>query len=294
MGKYSIKDIETLTGVQAHTIRIWEQRYGLIEPHRTDTNIRYYTDDQLKYILNIAFLNHKGMKISKLASMKHEDINNEIEKLYDTVNSEDANIHGLQSAMIDFNKVKFEKIFSNCILKHGVLKTMSDIIIPFMQKIGAMWVTGSVNPAQEHFITNLIRKKILVAIDGIIPEKNPNSKRFILYLPEGEFHEIPLLMAYYILKSQHHDALYMGASLPLIDLKSAINFVEPDIVLTMITIPMQDFTMDEYFNIICSSFKKQTIWASGNQINQLRQKQSNLLKIVEFQDLIDQATKLNN
>ncbi len=112
MGKYSIKDIETLTGVQAHTIRIWEQRYGIIEPKRTDTNIRYYTDEQLKYVLNIAFLNKKGIKISKLASMNSEQINDEIEKLY---NSSDNNIyiHGLQSAIVDFDKHKFEKIFAS-------------------------------------------------------------------------------------------------------------------------------------------------------------------------------------
>lgn len=292
MGKYSIKDIETLTGVQAHTIRIWEQRYGIIEPKRTDTNIRYYTDEQLKYVLNIAFLNKKGIKISKLASMNSEQINDEIEKLY---NSSDNNIyiHGLQSAMVDFDKHKFEKIFASCILKDGIIKTMTDVIIPFMQKIGAMWATGTINPAQEHFISNLIRKKLLVAIDGIIPETNPHSKKVILYLPEGEFHEIPLLMAYYILKLQHHDALYMGSSLPLIDLKSAINFVEPDIVLTMITVAMPDFTLDEYFNIISSSFPNQQIWACGGIINQLHQKFPNLEKIKTIEDLILTVNDLN-
>ena len=293
MGKYSIKDIETLTGVQAHTIRIWEQRYGIIAPKRTDTNIRYYTDEQLKYVLNIAFLNKKGIKISKLALMNSEQINDEIEKLYET-NDNNIFIHGLQSAMVDFDKNKFEKIFASCILKDGLIKTMIDVIIPFMQKIGAMWSTGTINPAQEHFISNLIRKKILVAIDGIIPELNPKSKRIILYLPEGEFHEIPLLMAYYIIKSQHHDVLYMGSSLPLIDLKSAINFVEPEIVLTMITVAMPDFTLDEYFNIICTSFPNQTVWASGSIINQLHQKFPNLDKVNSIQELITKTENLNN
>lgn len=292
MGKYSIKDLEVLTGVQAHTIRIWEQRYGIIEPKRTDTNIRYYTDEQLKYVLNLAFLNNKGMKISKLASMSSNQISDEIEKLYLSDDSNNLYLHGLQSAMVDFDKTKFEKIFASCILKDGVLKTFSNVILPFLGRIGSMWTTGTVNPAQEHFITNLIRKKILVAIDGIVPEHNPNEKKIILYLPEGETHEISLLIAYYVFKSQHHNALYMGASLPMIDLKSAINFIEPDYLMTTITLPMQDFTMDEYLGILCSSFTKQKVWVAGSQVNNIHKSYPNLLKLSSIEQMVSEVAAL--
>jgi len=294
MGKYSIKDIEVLTGVQAHTIRIWEQRYGIIVPNRTETNIRYYSDEQLKQVLNIAFLNQKGFKISKLASMNSNQINEEIEKLYDTSESTNIYIHGLQTAMVDFDKNKFEKIFATCILKDGILKTMKEVIIPFMQKIGTMWITGIINPAQEHFISNMIRKKILVAIDGVVPENNPNAKKFILYLPEGDLHEIPLLIAYYIIKSNHQDALYMGASLPLNDLKKAINFIEPDYIVTAVTLPMPDFSMDDYFDIVCSSFRNVNVWAMGSQIKFLNKTEKNLVKIDDVDKLIAHLQTINS
>lgn len=294
MGKYSIKDIEVLTGVHAHTIRIWEQRYGIIVPNRTETNIRYYSDEQLKQVLNIAFLNQKGFKISKLALMNSNQINDEIEKLYESSESNNIYIHGLQTAMVDFDKNKFEKIFATCILKDGILKTMKEVIIPFMQKIGTMWITGIINPAQEHFITNMIRKKILVAIDGIVPEPNPNAKKFILYLPEGELHEIPLLIAYYVIKARHHDGLYMGASLPLNDLKKAINFIEPDYIVTAVTLPMADFSMDDYFDIVCSSFKNLNVWAMGSQTKFLNKLEKNLVKLEEVDKLIEQIQLIQN
>lgn len=254
MGKYSIKEVETLSGLKAHTLRIWEQRYDFIQPLRTDTNIRYYTDEQLKHILNIAFLNHRGYKISKLTSLSISEINQEIEKFYQDNSPYDYFIHGLQEAMIEFDKPKFERILNSCLLKEGIMNTFFNVLIPFLDKIGLLWVTGIINPAQEHFVTNLIRKKIIVAIDGVSSSPKSGSKRFVLFLPEGEMHEIPLLIAQYMIKSQGHDVLYMGSSLPLVDLKSAIEFTKPDYILSVITVPIPEFTVREYFGIISSSF----------------------------------------
>lgn len=286
MGKYSIKDIETLTGVQAHTIRIWEQRYGILKPERSDTNIRSYSDEQLKYVLNLSFLNKHGIKISKLASMDNSQIVKEIEKLSDSAEYNNVSILGMQSAMIDFDKNKFEKIFSSCILRDGILKTMTQVIIPFLQKIGTLWATNSINPAQEHFITNLIRKKLLVAIDSIIPENNVNSKKILLYMPEGEYHEIPLLMTYYIIKRYHHDALYMGASLPLNDLRKAIEFVKPDYIVSMVTLPTQDLTINEYLHILCSSYKGTHFVLGGKQAEYVTDKIKNLSLTHSIDDII--------
>ena len=252
MGRYTIKEVETLSGLKAHTLRIWEQRYNFIQPSRTETNIRYYTDDQLKYILNIAYLNQKGFKISKLSQLSDEEIAAEIEKFHNSTSPYDYYIHGLQSSMIEFDKVKFEKTISNCLLREGMLKTILHVIVPFLERIGIMWTTGIINPAQEHFVTNMIRKKIIVAIDGIQVSPTPHSKKFILFLNEGELHEIPLLIAQYILKSQGHDVLYMGASLPLKDLKNAVEYIKPHYLLSVVTVPIPEFTVKEYFSIITS------------------------------------------
>ena len=134
----------------------------------------------------------------------------------------------------------------------------------------------------------------MVAIDGIVPEPNPNSKKFILYLPEGEMHEIPLLIAYYVIKAHHHDGLYMGASLPLNDLKKAINFIEPDYLITAVTVPMTDFSMDDYFDIICSSFKNLNVWAMGSQTKFLYKTEKNLVKIDEVEKLITELQTINS
>jgi len=287
VGTYSIKEVETLSGLKAHTLRIWEQRYQFIEPKRTETNIRYYTDDQLRLILNVSFLNNRGLKISKLSKLSADEIAAEIEKYNNKPSAYDYYIHGLQNAMLEFNKVEFEQIISACIHREGILNTFSEIIIPFLERIGIMWTTGVINPAQEHFVSNLIRKKIIVSIDGLNYASRPNAPKFILFLPEGEWHEIPLLLFQYILKSRGYDVLYMGASLPLVDLKSSIKFIKPDYLASVITLPIPEFTVSEYFNIINSSFPGLKSILSGMQTANMEDEPENgILVMKNFRSLL--------
>ena len=208
MSTYSIKDLENLSGIKAHTLRIWEQRYDLIRPKRTDTNIRYYDDDNLKLILNVALLNDNGYKISKIASMDMDEMRAEVMKLTERSLTHDDQIHALTICMIEMDEERFDKVLSTNILKLGFEQSMMNIVYPFMSKIGVLWQTGAINPAHEHFISNLVRQKLIVAIDGQVV--SGDGKKFLLFLPEGELHEISLLFASFLIKSKGNKVFFIG------------------------------------------------------------------------------------
>ena len=186
---YSIKDLERLSGVKAHTLRIWEQRYGILKPLRSDTNIRYYSSSDLKRILNISLLNNNGVKISKIASLPDDEILNQAQHILNNYNKETDQIDNLVFSMIEMNEVKFEKIISNCVIHFGFENTMEKIVFPFLKQVGNMWQMGIINTVQEHFISHLIRQKLIVGIDGLFEEKILKPKTFLLYLPNKELHE---------------------------------------------------------------------------------------------------------
>lgn len=241
MGAYSIKDLEQLSGIKAHTIRIWEQRYGIIKPKRTSTNIRYYDDDQLKYILNVALLARHGFKISRISTLDRDAFSREVEKLYeqtlihDTDVTLDLDANDLMVSMIDMDAEKFHRIYENSVRHNGFEKTITSLIYPFLEKVGILWSLDQINPAHEHFISCLIRQKIISGIDRL--PHQPKGKKFLLFLPEGEHHEIGLLMACYMLKKRGGNVFYMGQNLPDRDLQIAIETVNPDALLTFFVDP---------------------------------------------------------
>ena len=255
MSQYSIKDLEQLSGIKAHTFRIWETRYAILKPKRTATNIRYYDDDDLKVVLNIAVLNEHGYKISKIASMSAEDISAEVVKLSKEFCHYPDQIQSLTLAMIDLNERQFDKVLTSNIHRVGLERTMVDIVYPFFIRVGVLWQTGAINPAQEHFISNLIRQKLIVAIDGQSINLTPHSKKFMLFLPAGEMHEIPLLFANWLLKRSNHQTFYLGQNTPLADLVLASQIVKPDYLLAIFSgIPDDDImaaypvTLSQHFN----------------------------------------------
>lgn len=264
MSSYSIKDLEQLSGIKAHTLRIWEQRYNLLTPKRTETNIRYYDDGDLKLILNVALLNDNGFKISKIVSMSQDEVRQEVMKLTDRSLTHDDQIHALTICMIEMDEDRFDKVLTTNIIKLGFEQTMLNIIYPFLSKIGVLWQTGAINPAQEHFISNLVRQKLIVAIDGQVPSLG--GKKFLLFLPEGELHEISLLFASYIIKSKGHKVIYLGQSTPKHDLDAVYDLLEPEYILTVITTsPSIEFAQD-YVNNLARKFSKSTIFVSGYSV----------------------------
>lgn len=264
MSTYSIKDLEQLSGIKAHTLRIWEQRYNLLSPKRTDTNIRFYDDDDLKLILNVALLNDNGFKISKIASMASAEIRNEVIKLTERSLTHDDQIHALTISMIEMDEERFDKVLSGNISKLGFEQTMLNIIYPFMSKIGVLWQTGAINPAQEHFISNLVRQKMIVAIDG--QKRFSGGKKFLLFLPEGELHEISLLFASYLIKSKGHKVIYLGQSTPKEDLLSVYKVHQPEFLLTVITTSPSSEYAQEYINSLSERFSDSQILVTGYQV----------------------------
>ncbi|RZS95623.1 MerR family transcriptional regulator [Cecembia calidifontis] len=264
MSTYSIKDLEQLSGIKAHTLRIWEQRYNLLSPKRTDTNIRYYDDDDLKLILNVALLNDNGYKISKIAGMAMEEMREEVVKLTERSLTHDDQIHALTICMIEMDEERFDKVLSTNILKIGFEQTMMNIIYPFMSKIGVLWQTGAINPAQEHFISNLVRQKLIVAIDGQVSKSN--GKKFILFLPEGELHEISILFAAFLIKNQGHKVIYLGQNTPSDDLLAVYKLHQPEYLVTVITTSPSAEYVQEYLEALADRFSATKIIVSGYQI----------------------------
>jgi DNA-binding transcriptional MerR regulator len=266
MSYYSIKDLESLSGIKAHTLRIWEQRYNIINPKRTDSNIRLYDDSDLKLVLNISLLKEHGHKISEIAKFTLDELTNEVLKISDQQLSYPDQIHALTIAMIDMDEERFEKVMSTNVLQFGFENTMINIIYPFLTRIGTLWLTGSIGPAHEHFIINLVRQKMLVAIDGQVLRADENSKKFILYTPEGEYHEIGLLFANYILRARNNKVVYLGQSLPFADLNHVVDYHKPDYIYTAITsTPGQD-EVENYLNKLADNFSEYAILVTGYQV----------------------------
>jgi DNA-binding transcriptional MerR regulator len=266
MGKYSIKDLERLSGIKAHTIRIWEQRYKIIEPDRTDTNIRFYSDEDLKKILNIALLNKKGIKISSIAQLSAKEIGEKVLMLADNESDVNNQINVLTIAMVEMDEERFEKIISTNTLRFGFEKTMIQILYPFLHRIGIMWQTGAINPAQEHFISNLIRQKLIVAIDGQQNATSNSSPSFVLFCPEGELHEIPLLFVNYLLKTRNFRVIYLGISVPLRDLTAIVKTKNPDFIFTSVTTKPQGFETQKYISKLSELFKKHKLIVTGQEM----------------------------
>lgn len=232
---YAISELAQLSGIKPHTIRMWEQRYGILKPKRTETKIRTYTDKDLRFLMNIALLNRQGYKISKIAELENEEINNLVTQIEQADPSFEILVDQLTKNMISFDEIGFERTINTSVLRNGFKDTMLQVVYPFLEKIGLLWITGHINPAQEHFVSNLIRQKIIVAIDGQNHQWGPNSKKILLFLPAHELHELSLLFFTYNLKSQQHHTIYLGANLPNADLQPVIDVYQPDYVFTVLT-----------------------------------------------------------
>ncbi len=288
MANYSIKDVETLSGVKAHTLRIWEQRYDFLRPHRTDTNIRFYNDEQLKTILNIALLNRNGLKISKIASMPSDALNQEVLRLTSEKSEPNILLDSLIHSMLDFDESRFEKTLSQCILKIGLEATFSEVIFPMMERTGILWATGVVRPAQEHFISSLIRRKLCVAIDNQHATPREDAKRVVLFLPEGETHELMLLFSEYLLRKNGYKVAYLGNSLPFDDIEFINKYFYPDYFLTFITVPPSEMPLQKYIDKFSSAFPEAGILIGGGQIRQQTPKlPKNVFYVDSVDDLLD-------
>ena len=271
MHAFTIKDLENLSGIKAHTIRIWEQRYSFLKPHRTDTNIRYYSNEELKTLLNVAILNKFGFKISHIDKMTESEMNekilslNQLDALYERL------INALIKNMVDLEIENFEIILNDCIETKGIEKTITQIIFPFLEKIGMLWLTGHINPGQEHFVTNIIRQKLIVGIDRVTNTVKID-KSVLLFLPENEYHELSLLFMNYMLKNKGVTTLYLGCSIPLKDVAYLASVKQPDYIYTHLTTVGAKFNFDKFITGLSKYFPNTPVIISGQLTNTYEKK----------------------
>lgn len=286
MTGYSIKDLERLSGIKAHTIRIWEKRHNIITPQRTDTNIRLYDDENLKRILNIAILKDNGYKISEIASLSNEQLSEQVLSFSSNAKHHTTQVNNLILSMIELDDRKFDKIITNSTVMIGFEETIMHVVYPFLEKIGILWLIGSINAAQEHFVSNLVRQKMIVAIDGQIAGTNPSAKRYMLFLPESEFHEIGLLFYAYLVKKNGHKTIYLGQSVPFSDVKEVALLKEPDVIVTSATAAFDEFQLDSFIEDLKETFPEKTIYFTGLQARNFKKRlPKNFVKvndIIEF------------
>ncbi len=292
MSTYSIKDLERLTGIKAHTIRIWEKRYEIVDPCRTESNIRWYSDEDLKKLLNVSILNRHGIKISHIARLSQQQLN---QKIIEVVRSDSdylSQIESLVVAMIELNEERFEKILNHSIIKIGFEETLYHLVYPFFEKIGVLWQTGTINPAQEHFISNLIRMKICVAIDSLPAVMTDTAKRIILFLPEWELHEIGLLTYYYIAKKHGLKVIYLGQNVPMNDLFSVSQTVEPDLLATFFVSAINQTELNDYISELTNHYSNKHLLVAGMQAGNIDFELADNLHLIKTANDFTKALRL--
>ena len=262
MSKFTIRDLENLSGIKAHTIRIWEQRYSFLKPSRTNTNIRYYNSDDLKTILNISILNKYGYKISHINKMSVSDLKTRVAELNLAGAQQERIVNELIQLMVDLDTSGFEKILDKQISSFGIEKAIIRIIFPFFERIGILWQTGHINPAQEHLTTNIIRQKLIVGIDQV-RSMMKIKRSFLLFLPEKEHHELGLLLVYYLLKKRGAEVFYIGANVPLKDAQSVADNKKPDFVYIHLTSTSPGFNFGKFLQQVSGGISKSKIIISG-------------------------------
>lgn len=268
MNLFSISQLSRLSGIKPHTIRIWEQRYDALRPNRSEGNTRYYDNKQLRRLLNIVSLMNGGYRVSELSVMPDKKLFNLIEEISGKdfkKNKTEYFILQLISAGMNYDEIDFDKIFSHCLLKYGMRNTYVDIIYPMLKRVGIMWTTDLIQPAAEHFISNIIRQKLFTVIDSF-PAAKQTSDSWLLFLPENEFHEIGLLFSHFIIRVSGQKSVYLGSNVPLESVKEAVKVSSAANLLLFLTHKDTKESIQQYLNELCAFFKSKKIIIAGDPI----------------------------
>ncbi|MEO1513691.1 MAG: MerR family transcriptional regulator [Bacteroidota bacterium] len=283
---YSIKELERLSGIKAHTIRIWEKRYKLLQPERTSGNVRLYPSIELMKLLNVVTLLENNWKISKISQLNEEQIREEVRHLIESqpVNAE-IQINELLRCTIHYDERGFSEALSYNFEQMGVRRAFLDVVYPFLNRVGILWQVADLHPAQEHFASNLVRRKIISAIDSLPFEGAEEKETFLLYLPEGEYHEIGLMLANYIIRSSGFQSCYLGACVPTHNVCDVVKNVRPDYVVTFyVTSARPEEFLAPLYNV-ADVFEGDAILVCGNVPKEIVEedlpKQARVLRKVE-------------
>lgn len=262
MTTFTIKDLEVLSGIKAHTIRVWEQRYSLLKPGRTNSNVRRYDKEELKSLLGIALLNRNGYRISHIHRMSPGGIRERISTLSQTAARQERMVNELIERMVDLDLERFEAMLDECIGQRGIQRTISQVIFPFLKRTGIHWTTQKIQPSPEHLVGHIIRQKLIVGLDGLSGNIAVN-KSVILFLPEEEYHELGLLYAYYQFKSRGVKTLYLGAGFDMEHIQMLVRSRRPDFLFTHLTCYPPHLNPDTYFNRLALKIPDTPIVLSG-------------------------------
>jgi len=233
MNSFTISQLQDYSGIKAHTIRVWEQRYNALTPSRSEGNTRSYDGHQLRRLLNIVSL-MPFYKVSKLCALEDKDLNKLLDIHFRQASETDETIlfvSQIVSTAFDFDEAKFEKLFANSILRIGLKETYINVLYPALKRLGLLWAKDAVAPAHEHFIVNLIRQKILATVDAL-PPADTSKESWLLFLPEDEFHEQGLLIAFFLIRLSGRKVYYIGANVPISSLPKTLEAIAPNKVLS--------------------------------------------------------------
>ncbi len=289
MNQFSIRDIENLTSIKAHTWRIWEQRYGIGGKQRKESNHRIYSNDDLKDILRISFLYHAGYKISKIAALSEAEILSFTLSKGNYKNEYEYYIVRLLEAAIDMDESRFNEKLQKIWKRIGPEETIVQVIYPFQERVGVLWVTSHLIPAQEHFTSNLIRLQLCVAIDKLPIVKNNSKGSVLLYTPLNEQHELPLLLMHYLLKKNEYKVIYLGSNVS----EDAISFYcqhspdKPSHVLFYLLTNMNALQPQEYLQTLCDRLSDKKVVMAGPLVKLIKAKPQNAILLYSLQETID-------
>ncbi|MEN9336454.1 MAG: HTH-type transcriptional repressor CarH [Bacteroidota bacterium] len=259
---FSIKDLENLSGIKAHTIRIWEKRYNVFEPMRTDTNIRFYDIKALQKLLNITLLHDYGYKISKISTLSDEEIKAKVRGIISQKSAKHHAISAFKLAMMNFDQKLFFETYDELLSEKSFNEVFFEVFIPLMQELGELWQSDTITPAHEHFISYLIKLKLLINTEEVI--KKPalhDDKTFVLFLPLNEIHELGLMYLNYELNYRGYNTVYLGESVPVDNLSDVKKYFSNITFIGYITV---EPTADEVNNYV-----KELQEATANENNEL-------------------------
>ena len=278
MNYYTIKDMETISGVKAHTIRIWEKRYGLLQPERTTTNIRYYSDDELKKLLNVAILVKHGYKISKISIYNESDIQKEVIKINSKRGTTSDVIEQLIVYMVNFEGKRFEDLLNQQIEERGIEYAMMHVITPLFDKIGVFWQTGSIFPAQEHFVSNILRQRLIYESNKY--DNSNSTKTILFYLKEDELHELGLLFYNLLALQAGYKTIYLGQNVPFEDLIRVAEIKSIDYIFTAFVNAISKEELESYFDKLNKLVNKKRVFVNGFQVQEHQPKLPRNFKVV--------------
>lgn len=271
--QFSIKDLENLTGIKAHTIRIWEKRYNLLEPKRTETNIRYYDLANFQKLLNVSYLNNNGYKISKISTFGETEIQHLVREIASKNGADTHAINTLKLAMLNFDQTLFYDTYDTLLKEKSFKSIFYDVFIPMLSNMGMLWQTDTITPAHEHFITTLIRQKIIASTEKIQSKQINNSKRtFVLYLPDNEIHELGLMFINHEIISNGYHSIFLGSSVPLESLTDLQNYYDEIVFVSYFTVKPEKEYIYKYidtFNKVLLESSNSQFWVLGQMLSHL-------------------------